>query len=338
MPSPWQALYTAAHRLRWRWYETRARHLPRPVVSVGNLHWGGTGKTPLTAAVAAHLRDGGRQVAILSRGYGRESARDGQDVVVVSRGQGPLVGPSTAGDEPVLLAGSLPGVAVVVGADRHRAGEHALHRLDPPPDVFVLDDGFSHLSLARDLDLLVLPAEDPFGGGKLPPSGRLREPLPASRRADAVLVTGAADEFRAGLGSQAAQVLRAHGFRGRGFDAPTHAEPPRALDGSPLPAGARVLLVSAIARPSRFAASAAAAGLEIVGEIRFQDHHPYPEESLELIGRELAARNADWVLATSKDRVKLQGRLELPLAELPIRAEPEPAFWGWLEERLEALG
>ncbi|HEX2254119.1 MAG TPA: tetraacyldisaccharide 4'-kinase, partial [Thermoanaerobaculia bacterium] len=158
--SPWQLLYGGAHRLRGAWYRRRSRRLPRPVVSVGNLHFGGTGKTPLTAALAAHLRDAGIAVCILSRGYGSRGA----GVRVVSTGEGPRLGPEEAGDEPVLLAGELPGVAVVVGADRFAAGSHALDHLTPRPDMFLLDDGFSHLGLARDIDLLAFPAADPFAG------------------------------------------------------------------------------------------------------------------------------------------------------------------------------
>lgn len=331
--SPWQLLYGGAHRLRERFYARRARRLPRLVVSIGNLHWGGTGKTPMVAAVAAYLRDSGRRVAILSRGYGRSD--DG--VRVVSRGDGPLLGPRLAGDEPVLLAGELPGVAVVVGASRYRAGRHALERIEPPPELFVLDDGFSHLRLVRDLDLLVLPGDDPFGGGRLPPGGRLREPLRASARAHAVLVTGEGEGLEPGAGEQAARGLARFGFRGAGFLAPTRVSPPRLLDGSPLEPGTPVLLVSGIARPERFAVSARATGVEVVEELRFADHHDYPGESLERIRHVFAESSARAVLATSKDRVKLQGNLDLPLAELPIAAHPEPAFWRWLEERLASL-
>ncbi|MGH9382375.1 MAG: tetraacyldisaccharide 4'-kinase, partial [Thermoanaerobaculia bacterium] len=185
--APWQRLYAAAHRLRRRWYSSRAARLPRPVISVGNLHWGGTGKTPMVEALARRMRDRGLKVAILSRGYRSR----GSGVRLVSDGGGPLLGPLVAGDEPVLLAGDLPGVAVVVGRDRFHAGLQALERIVPPPEVFLLDDGFSHLMLARDLDLLLFPEGDPFGGGRLPPSGRLREPLAASARADAVVLSGA---------------------------------------------------------------------------------------------------------------------------------------------------
>ncbi len=360
--SPWQLLYGGAHALRGAYYRRRAGRLPRPVLSIGNLHWGGGGKTPLTAALAAHLRDRGLRVCILSRGYGSQAGsqaggqvgsqgRQGSRVRVVSTGDGPLLGPLLAGDEPVLLAGELPGVAVVVGPERHRAGLHALRHLEPAPDLFLLDDGFSHLALERDLDLLAFPAADPFAGGRLPPSGRLREPLAAAARASAVLLTGA-PAGGAGAGSQEAlsdgwpgtgtgealaAALRPYGFRGPGFASRTRSGRPRRLDGSALPAGSAVFLVSGVARPDAFTAAVRALGLEIRGELRFGDHHPYPPASLARLTEAFRASGAAAVLTTSKDRVKLHGRLDLPLAELPIRAEPEPAFWRWLDRELERI-
>ena len=201
--SPWQLFYGAIHAARRRWYRARARHLPRPVISIGNLHFGGTGKTPMTIAVAGHLRDRGLRVAILSRGYRR--AR-GADVRVVSTGDGPLLGPRSAGDEPVLMAGGAAG--------RRRAGRSGSHRRRAacddspagPPDVFVLDDGFSHLGLARDLDLLLFPVSDPFAGGRAP-SGRLREPLASVSRAGAVVLTGVS-EGGGRAGAELAEGLR----------------------------------------------------------------------------------------------------------------------------------
>jgi tetraacyldisaccharide 4'-kinase len=331
--SPWQRLYAGAHGLRRRWYGKRARRLPRPVVSVGNLHWGGSGKTPLVAALAAHLRDRGLTVCILTRGYGSR----GRGVRVVSAGAGPLLGPSLAGDEPVLLAGELPGVAVVASPDRYRGGVHALERLDPAPRLFLLDDGFSHLALARDLDLLAFPAADPFAGGRLPPGGRLREPLAAAARAHAVVLTGASWSGGLSPGPALAQALGPYGFRGPGFASATQAAPGRLRDGRPLPAGARVLLVSGVARPEEFARAARALGYEAAGELRLPDHHGYPETTLARIRRAFAASAAQAVLTTGKDRVKLHGRIDLPLAELPLRAEPEPAFWRWLDAAVDAL-
>jgi tetraacyldisaccharide 4'-kinase len=330
--SPWQRLYGGVHRLRRRWYAPRAKRLPRPVASVGNLHWGGSGKTPLVAALASHLRDRGLAVCILSRGYGSR----GRGVRIVSAGGGPLLDPLEGGDEPVLLAGELPGVAVVVGPDRHAAGVEALRRLDPAPDLFLLDDGFSHLALARDLDLLALPAADPFGGGRLFPSGRLREPLEAAARAHAAILTGANGDDGAAIAAIAA-ALRPFGFAGPGFASVTRPGAPRWAAGPELPAGTRVFLATAIARPEGFAALARGAGLEVAGELRFPDHHRYPPASLARIAAAWRASGAAAVLVTTKDRVKLQGRLDAPLAELPIRAEPEPAFWAWLDGEVERL-
>jgi len=304
------------------------------VISVGNLHWGGSGKTPLVAAIAAHLRDRGLAVCILSRGYGSR----GRGVRVVSAGQGLLLDARTAGDEPALLAGELPGVAVVVGPDRYQDGLEALARLAPAPELFLLDDGFSHLALARDLDLVAFPVADPFGGGRLFPSGRLREPLAAIRRANAVILTGAPDW--GGRGAALASALLSRGFTGPGFASVTRPGTPRLAGGEPLPAGARVLLVTAIARPAAFTALARDLGLDIAGELSFPDHHLYTDASLDRIADAFRSSGAAAVLVTSKDRVKLLGRLDVlgvPLAELPIRADPEPAFWEWLDREIARL-
>jgi tetraacyldisaccharide 4'-kinase len=329
--SPWQLFYGGAHRLRRRWYQERAARLPRPVVSVGNLHWGGSGKTPLVAAVAAHLRDRGLAVCILSRGY----ASQGRGVRVVSAGEGPLLGPLVAGDEPVLLAGELPGVAVVVGPNRYQAGQQALHRLDPAPGLFLLDDGFSHLRLHRDLDLVAFPAADPFGGGRLFPSGRLREPLASASRAHAAILTGVSET--GGQGAELAEALRPHGFKGPGFASVTQPGAPRRIGGGELSQDARVFLVTAIARPDAFTDAVRRLGMDIVGELRFPDHHRYPPESLARIAEAWRTSGAEAVLTTAKDRVKLHGRLDVPLAELPIRAEPETTFWEWLDGEIERL-
>ncbi len=201
--------------------------------------------------------------------------------------------------------------------------------LSPAPDLFLLDDGFSHLSLARDLDLVAFPASNPFAGGRLLPWGRLREPLASMSRAHAAILTGAPDWGDRGAALAAA--LRPHGFDGPGFASVTRPGEPR------LTGGARVLLVTAIARPDAFRHLARALGFDIAGELRFPDHHRYPPASLARVVDAWRASNAEAVLVTAKDRVKLQGRLDLPLAELPIRADPEPAFWSWLDEEVDRL-
>jgi tetraacyldisaccharide 4'-kinase len=301
-------------------------------VSVGNLHWGGSGKTPFTIALAAHLGATGRRVAILSRGYGRVSS----GVRVVSRGSGPEIAVEEAGDEPFEMARALPGVAVVVGESRAEAGRRALAELAPPPDLFLLDDGFSHRALARDIDLLLFPAADPWGGGRLLPAGRLREPLAAAARADAVVLTGA-DAADAAAGSALAAALAPHGFDGAGFTSAVEGGPPRIAGGAELPAGARAFAVAAIARPESFFAAARRAGCLVVGEAAFRDHARYSGADLRSIERRARQAGAELVLTTAKDLPKLDGRLAYPLAMLPIAQRPEPAFWRWLEARLARL-
>ena len=189
--NPLGAVYGRVADLRRQWYARhpeRRRTLGVPVISVGNLVVGGSGKTPVTAALAQLLLKSGERPAILSRGYRRRTRPD--DVVVVSDGASVLASVRESGDEPQMLARSLHGVPVVVCARRYRAGELAVSRFGST--VLVLDDGFQHLELARDVDLLIVSPDDLHE--QVLPAGSLREPLDAGRMADAVLVPAAADE------------------------------------------------------------------------------------------------------------------------------------------------
>ncbi len=330
--SPWQRFYAAALARRRRRAARTAERLPVPVISVGNLHWGGAGKTPMTIALARHLEASGRKVAILSRGYRRSS----RGTLVVSRGGGPEVGVAVAGDEPFLIATELPGVPVLVGERRAEAGRRALAELAPVPELLLLDDGFSHVALARDLDLLLFPAADPFAGGRLLPSGRLREPLAASAGAAAVILTGAPTE-PAGAGARLAATLAGFGFAGPGFASATRSGAPRLLSGAPLPPGTPVIAVCAVARPGAFFAAAEAGGARLLERRDFPDHHGYSDEDVARLDGAARRLGAEAILVTAKDRAKLDGRLSSPLAVLPIEAQPEAAFWSWFDRRLSEL-
>jgi len=187
-------LYGLAMRARAALYARgllKQQTLPCRVISVGNLTVGGTGKTPVVIALAAALRGLGRKVGVISRGYRR---RSGTSILEISDGRTLRGHPEDSGDEPFLIAQRCPGVPVVVGADRPRVGRHLMDRFGV--DTLVLDDGYQHLALRRDVDILVLDAGAPFGNGYLLPRGRLREPLSAMERASAVLVTRASQAQR----------------------------------------------------------------------------------------------------------------------------------------------
>jgi tetraacyldisaccharide 4'-kinase len=291
----------------WRrhWYEREPsrRRLSRPVVSVGNLRVGGSGKTPIVAHVAKRLVEAGERPAILTRGYARSRPSDG--VTMVSDGAAILAGVETAGDEPLLLARALPGVPVLVGADRYLSGLFAEQRLGVT--VHLLDDGFQHLELARDVDLLLV-GEDELVDSPMP-AGQLREPIRAAAAADAVLVS-------AGYPTAAERIARA-------LDVPVAFRVTRALgvprriagehDTVVVPAGSRVFVVAAIARPERFVADIISTGWEV---------------------------GAALVMTTEKDAMRLEPLAlgDLPIASVPliVGIEPEDGFRDWLLERLRA--
>jgi len=307
----------------------RVKRLSRPVVSIGNLVVGGSGKTPLAAYVARLLADAGHRPAILSRGYARTSPDPG--VTVVGDGRRLRADVARAGDEPLLLARTLPGVAVLVCEERYLAGRLAERHLGTT--AHVLDDGFQHLQLARDVNLLIVDADD-VARPRLLPGGRLREPLSAARAADGLLVTGVSgDDEVSGLAERLGVATSFALHRDVEPAVEDTARGPR-----PLPAGTSVLAVSGIARPDRFAAEAGVGGLEVRGAMAFADHHPYTAADITRIDAERRRAGADVVLTTEKDLMRL-----LPLRPWPfrvavrpmtVRVEPAERFAAWLLERM----
>jgi tetraacyldisaccharide 4'-kinase len=294
------------------------------VISIGNIVAGGSGKTPVVAAVAAVLSRLGHHPAILSRGYGR--SRRTADVVVVTDGAGPLVAVEESGDEPYMLAREIAGVPIVVAADRARAGRAAIDRFNVT--ALILDDGFQHLQLERTIDLLVLSSADLVE--KLLPSGLRREPLSAARAADAVLVYGTADEASRIAGQVAVP---------RSFFVTSRHRALRSLQGTvPAPQTA-VGAVAGIARPQRFFDALRRDGRRVVREFTFPDHHWFTAADLREIERQAREAGADAVVTTAKDAVRIEryrGALLLPWAILPLEVsiEPDAEFESWLRQRL----
>lgn len=305
---------TAAHRTRLL---PRIR-VPCPVVSVGNLTAGGTGKTPCVIFLARHLQQNGFRPAVLLRGYGRSS---GSDLLVASAGRGLLVPPADAGDEASLLAEALPGIPVILA--RHRVWGATVALSSYGADLCILDDGYQHLRLSRDLDILLLDARSPFGNGALLPRGLLREPPGAVVRADLIVLTRT-DQARDPEGATAA-------IRRLSAGAPVlwavhrpvsltrlsggAAVPPSAL------AGQAVAAVSAIGSPEAFELTLRGLGASVAAAFRFPDHYRFRPDDLERAGREGSAAGANLLVTTAKDRARagLPSRAGgLPVAVLEI--------------------
>jgi tetraacyldisaccharide 4'-kinase len=322
--TPLTPLYGALVKARAAAYDhglLKARRLPVPVVSVGNLTFGGTGKTPTVIALVRDLVRRGRRPAVLTRGYGR---RGSSQLVLVGPEADRVV--ERTGDEPLEMASRLPGVPIVVDADRVRGGREAV-RLGA--DVLVLDDGFQHLRVARDLDLVLVDAGDPWGGGSLPPRGRLREPLAAIARATAVLVTKVPATDTSSVGEIAEQVTRLAGPRPL-LTARMVASRVRTPGGWQQPevlAGRRVVAFAGIGRPEGFVDVLFEAGTDVVETLWYRDHHWYSVGDLDRILA--AARDHDAVaVTTTKDAVKLPPDLEIWVAEAEMR--PEDGDWNAL--------
>ena len=312
----------AVRRAAYRRGLLQRTKLPVPVISVGNLTFGGTGKTPTVIALARDLVRMGRRPAILTRGYKRLD--DGQVVVV---GPEPRQTAAEIGDEPLEMARRLPGVPVVVDADRARGGAEA-QRLGA--DVVLLDDGFQHLRLERDLDLVLIDAGDPWGGGRLPPLGRLREPVAALERANAVLITKAPAEWRP-LVAEIERVIdriapRLQVFISRVRPSRVHV-PGEGWLGSEVLIGRRVMAFAALGRPDGFADTLADAGAEIVASRWFPDHHAYNEQELSEVVDQAAKASAIPV-TTAKDAVKLPPDAGAWVVEVVI--EPVEGSWNGL--------
>jgi tetraacyldisaccharide 4'-kinase len=272
----------------------RARRLQGPVVSVGNLSAGGSGKTPFVMLLGELLKARGVKFDVLSRGYGRKS----RGVMLVD----PAGLPQEFGDEPLLIARKLQ-VPVIVGKDRYAAGGFAEERFGV--QLHLLDDGFQHRALARDFDIVLVTPQD--AGDRLLPAGRLREPLSSLRRADAVVLANGASADAFPLNEKLVWRVR------RGIIA--HGIPPRPV------------VFCGIARPQNFLLQLRAANVEAVAQAFYRDHHAYSEKDIrELL--ELKKRGeAGGFITTEKDAVNLGPYLSAldPLCVVPVRMELEDA-------------
>jgi len=318
-------LYGACMRLRRTFYNQgvfASHRLPCFVISVGNLCLGGTGKTPMALDLAKLVRQMGYKAVVVSRGYKGSCEKKG---TVVSNGRTILCDARHAGDEPYLMANLIPDVPVVVGKDRVAAGQTALKRFQP--DVLVLDDGFQHQRLQRDLNLLLLDCRHPFGNSFVLPRGALREPISALSSADAVIMTRCDNidpsneldllkmvsprpVFRASHKS----VLRAVLPAGQSAVATLLAQQ---KSGHPDPLkGRRVFAFSGLAHNEAFWDTLPKFGAQVDGKLGFKDHHPYVVADANRIGRAAQLAGSELLVTTDKDYVRLPPEVSFPLALL----------------------
>ena len=320
-------------RLRRRGVERhpqRQRRLARPVISVGNLSVGGTGKTPVVAALAERLIAAGHRPAILSRGYARADAIDG--VVVVSDGTAIRATVDRSGDEPLMLARQVPKAIVCVSPDRHLAGTLAEQQLGCT--VHLLDDGFQHLELARNLDVLVTTIGE-IPNGRVIPAGRLREPMDAAARAHFLVVSDAtagaasAEAWALGISQHcgAARALAAPVVIGRApFDSVReNANVAQGRPGEGRREPEKILAIAGIANPERFFDALKNASWNVVDAMTFPDHHRYTAKDIATIDARLTASGADVVFTTEKDAVRLESvSLSFTAYRVPLVVQFDP--------------
>jgi len=291
--NPLSSLFGLGVRARNAFYDrgvARAQRLSGPVVSIGNLSVGGSGKTPFVLLLGDLLKARGLKFDILSRGYGRRT----RGVALVD----PAGSPHDFGDEPLLMARRL-GVPVIVGESRHAAGVFAEQKFGP--QFHLLDDGFQHRSLARDFDIVLVTPED--ARDHLLPGGRLREPLSSLRRADAAVLTSGASPEGFPLHQQLVWKAR------RGI--------------VPVNVPVRPVVFCGIARPKNFVAQLRTAGIEPVAEAVYRDHHAYTDQDIRDLLNLRQRSEADGFVTTEKDAVNLGGYLSAlaPLALVPVKME-----------------
>jgi tetraacyldisaccharide 4'-kinase len=326
----------ALRHLAYRYGLFKTRRLNRPVISVGNLTVGGTGKTPLVMFIAERLLDRGWTPSILTRGYRRTVG----GMFTIAPQTNRRADPRQAGDEASLLAAALPKVPIVVSGNRHRAGRMAEERFTV--DVHLLDDGFQHWALERSVDIVTIDVTQDFSAGILLPAGRFREPRSALRRADIVVLTRTelADgsshrEIVARLNPRAAIFESTISLRGW-IDAQS---------GSPVSPsemqGRRALAFCGIGNPKAFFASLREWGVQVSTEVAYRDHYQYGRGDLHRLERRARAASAEMMLTTEKDLANFpsEWRLDIPVIASVARLEMQnaDAFVDSLISRVHSL-
>jgi tetraacyldisaccharide 4'-kinase len=336
-------VYGVAVRLRLIGYKVglfRIKSLPTYVVSVGNITAGGTGKTPFVAMLAEWADENGIKAAILLRGY---KGKKSHEFCVVSDGAEVLATSDDAGDEAVLLAKRVSSIPVLISKKRHLIGNLALQRFNP--ELLLLDDGYQHISLHRDLNILLLDAKRQFGNGWLLPRGPLREPLEGMKRADLIVITKCAVEYK---GNDMEDFLLKN-FPGKPIFRSGHLADQVIfpLNGgiySPdFLSGKKVVAFAGLAYPDDFLDTVKSLGAHVIHFKAFPDHHSFTQGEIEELASWGKSSKFDFLLTTEKDWVRIDERVDVgaDIAVLTIKARllsDSDAFFDIIEEAISNSG
>ena len=326
----------------------QSKRLPCPVISIGNITVGGSGKTPMTIYLAEFIGRFGYSVAIISRGYKGKAEKIGG---VVSDGRIICMGPDKAGDEPLMIAKRLKTVPVIVGQNRYKAGVLAIKEFNP--DVLLLDDGFQHLKLNRDINLVLLDSKEPFGNTHLFPRGTLRETASALERGDAVILTRSDVGKPAALGQIKNYVPKKpvfHSFHtpyiykiitGNSLQSPDRLNISSKYDFD-IFKSKRVFAFSGIASNDHFRRTIESFKCKLENFSGFPDHHPYSYRELDEIVKSSMNLSAEFIFTTEKDYVRIAHKIKWPIHLVIIGieisfGENDMAFKSFIKSRLQEL-
>ena len=327
----------------------KSKRLPCTIISIGNITVGGTGKTPMTIKVAQIIRNLGYKVAIISRGYKGGAEKTGG---IVSNGHTILMEPDKAGDEPFMMASKLKDIPVVVGQNRFEAGCLTIQEFNP--DVIVLDDAFQHLNQKRDIDIVLLDCGHPFGNNYLLPRGILREPISALKRGDTFVLTrsDSAPDYIRQVTVDKIKNLAPGKPVFRSFYVPNLYKPinnKNSMSGielqnfdSGLLHGRRVVAFSGLAGNNDFRRTVENLKCDLIDFFEFPDHHKYTKTDLQTIMQSSINAQAEFILTTEKDYVRISGETSWPVELVVVGIElslgdDESAFIDFIKNRLEGI-
>lgn len=326
-----ETIYYLCHLLKKQRDLRRQRTLPKKVISIGNITVGGTGKTPAVIALAQEAKKRGYFPIILTRGY--KGTIKGP--CFVSKGDGPLLSPEEAGDEAFLMAQRLEGIPVIKSADRYEGGCLALNDFSGADKmIFILDDGYQHLRLFRDIDILLIDGMNPFGNRRLLPMGRLREPLKEMKRADLIVITRTSK-----MPETLLKEIRIYNDKAPTFLSVNSPSFFKTMNSNVIPlkdlSGKSAVAFCGLGNPESFRKSLIDLNVDLKDFIAFRDHHRFTPHDFKRIEKSAERFKADWIIATEKDIIKIRNFDLIPnLIYLSIEFEVEDNFFEEVFRRL----